>query len=119
MKRFQNTANPMSCLVSVLNKYFQIFVARYINYCAKKNPINLKNQNYARQVCLTVYTRVLALNHPNQRPVEAHKLLPIQVPGVSSNENQGGKWDVEHSGHLLTPILNLTRVQTSEVGPTV
>lgn len=85
----------------------------------KKNPINPKKRNDARQVCLTVYTRVLALNHLDQRPVGAHKFLPIQVLGVSSRENQGGKWDVEHPGLLLTPVLNLTRVQTSEVGPTV
>lgn len=66
-----------------------------------------------------MYTRVLAFNHPDQRPVGAHKLLHNQVLRVSSSVNQGRKQDVEHSGLLLTPDVNLTRVQTSEVGPTV
>lgn len=57
---------------------------------APKNPTNPKKRNDARQLCLTVYTRVLVLNHPDQGPVGAHKFLPIQVLGVSSNKNQGG-----------------------------
>lgn len=58
---------------------------------APKNPTNPKKRNDARQLCLTVYTRVLVLNHPDQRPVGA------QVPPYPSTRSffqQKSGWEV-------------------------